>query len=184
VEGYESRDEEAEEEATHPLHHVNAAAGGESKARHVQQGEKRPWRVGGMILSAVTGESLIWHVKGGGGCDATHVVLDNCATGLGFRVWVGCVVHAADHYATDMCARAHKTMVLQDTMSTAQTLYEGGYITYMRTDNPVLSTSAVSLARVCAAEQVRFDGEMCRFWILRRAWMTAWPGSCVACEWY
>ena len=36
-------------------------------------------------------------------------------------------------------------------MRVAQTLYEGGYITYMRTDNPVLSESAVKLARDCAS---------------------------------
>ena len=40
----------------------------------------------------------------------------------------------------------------RQTMRTAQTLYENGYITYMRTDSPVLSTQAVDAARRQAAE--------------------------------
>ncbi|WP_199425228.1 type I DNA topoisomerase [Actinotalea solisilvae] len=40
----------------------------------------------------------------------------------------------------------------RQTMRTAQTLYENGYITYMRTDSPALSTQAVDAARRQAAE--------------------------------
>ncbi len=40
-------------------------------------------------------------------------------------------------------------MSSKETMRVAQTLYEAGYITYMRTDNPVLSESALTLAREC-----------------------------------
>lgn len=40
----------------------------------------------------------------------------------------------------------------RQTMRTAQSLYENGYITYMRTDSPALSTQAVDAARRQAAE--------------------------------
>ncbi len=40
----------------------------------------------------------------------------------------------------------------RQTMRTAQALYENGYITYMRTDSPVLSAQAVDAARRQAAE--------------------------------
>lgn len=40
----------------------------------------------------------------------------------------------------------------RQTMRTAQTLYENGYITYMRTDSPALSTQAIDAARRQAAE--------------------------------
>ncbi len=43
-------------------------------------------------------------------------------------------------------------MSSRQTMRTAQTLYENGYITYMRTDSPVLSTQAIDAARRQAAE--------------------------------
>jgi len=43
-------------------------------------------------------------------------------------------------------------MASRQTMRTAQSLYENGYITYMRTDSPVLSTQAIDAARRQAAE--------------------------------
>ena len=43
-------------------------------------------------------------------------------------------------------------MSSRQTMRTAQTLYENGYITYMRTDSPSLSTQATDAARRQAAE--------------------------------
>ncbi len=43
-------------------------------------------------------------------------------------------------------------MSSRQAMRTAQTLYENGYITYMRTDSPVLSTQAIDAARRQAAE--------------------------------
>jgi DNA topoisomerase-1 len=43
-------------------------------------------------------------------------------------------------------------MASRATMRTAQTLYENGYITYMRTDSPTLSTQAIDAARRQAAE--------------------------------
>ncbi|WP_159809517.1 type I DNA topoisomerase [Cellulomonas citrea] len=43
-------------------------------------------------------------------------------------------------------------MSARQTMRTAQSLYENGYITYMRTDSPVLSTQALDAARRQAAE--------------------------------
>ncbi len=43
-------------------------------------------------------------------------------------------------------------MASRQTMRVAQSLYENGYITYMRTDSPVLSTQAVDAARRQAGE--------------------------------
>ncbi|GEL95306.1 type I DNA topoisomerase [Cellulomonas composti] len=43
-------------------------------------------------------------------------------------------------------------MASRQTMRTAQSLYENGYITYMRTDSPALSTQAIDAARRQAAE--------------------------------
>ena len=43
-------------------------------------------------------------------------------------------------------------MSSRQAMRTAQTLYENGYITYMRTDSPVLSSQAIDAARRQAAE--------------------------------
>ena len=43
-------------------------------------------------------------------------------------------------------------MSSRQTMRTAQSLYENGYITYMRTDSPVLSSQAIDAARRQAAE--------------------------------
>ena len=43
-------------------------------------------------------------------------------------------------------------MASRATMRTAQTLYENGYITYMRTDSPTLSAQAIDAARRQAAE--------------------------------
>ncbi len=43
-------------------------------------------------------------------------------------------------------------MASRQTMRVAQGLYENGYITYMRTDSPVLSTQAIDAARRQAAE--------------------------------
>ncbi|GIG27801.1 type I DNA topoisomerase [Cellulomonas marina] len=43
-------------------------------------------------------------------------------------------------------------MSARQTMRTAQGLYENGYITYMRTDSPVLSSQAIDAARRQAAE--------------------------------
>ena len=43
-------------------------------------------------------------------------------------------------------------MSSRQTMRTAQTLYENGYITYMRTDSPALSTPAIDAARRQASE--------------------------------
>jgi hypothetical protein len=42
----------------------------------------------------------------------------------------------------------------KETMRVAQSLYEAGFITYMRTDNPVLSESALTLARQCATARL------------------------------
>ncbi|MFM7013637.1 MAG: type I DNA topoisomerase [Actinomycetota bacterium] len=48
-------------------------------------------------------------------------------------------------------------MSAKQTMDTAQSLYQEGYITYMRTDSPVLSTQAISAARSLAVEMFGTD---------------------------
>jgi len=45
----------------------------------------------------------------------------------------------------------------RDTMRTAQSLYENGYITYMRTDSVHLSEQAISAARSCVTEKYGKD---------------------------
>jgi DNA topoisomerase-1 len=49
-------------------------------------------------------------------------------------------------------------MSAKQTMDTAQSLYQEGHITYMRTDSPTLSSQAISAARKQAAEM--FGSEM------------------------
>jgi DNA topoisomerase-1 len=48
-------------------------------------------------------------------------------------------------------------MSAKQTMDTAQQLYQEGYITYMRTDSPTLSSQAISAARKQAAEMFGAD---------------------------
>lgn len=48
-------------------------------------------------------------------------------------------------------------MSAKQTMDTAQSLYQEGYITYMRTDSPVLSSQAISAARKIAVEMFGSD---------------------------
>lgn len=48
-------------------------------------------------------------------------------------------------------------MSAKQTMDTAQSLYQEGFITYMRTDSPVLSTQAIQAARNLAAEMFGKD---------------------------
>ncbi len=48
-------------------------------------------------------------------------------------------------------------MSAKQTMDTAQSLYQEGYITYMRTDSPTLSTQAINAARAQAAEMFGKD---------------------------
>ncbi|MEY4320458.1 MAG: hypothetical protein RLZZ471_399 [Actinomycetota bacterium] len=48
-------------------------------------------------------------------------------------------------------------MSAKQTMDTAQSLYQEGYITYMRTDSPTLSTQAINAARSQAAEMFGKD---------------------------
>ncbi len=48
-------------------------------------------------------------------------------------------------------------MSAKQTMDTAQSLYQDGHITYMRTDSPTLSTQAINAARLQAAEMFGKD---------------------------
>jgi DNA topoisomerase-1 len=48
-------------------------------------------------------------------------------------------------------------MSAKQTMDTAQSLYQDGHITYMRTDSPVLSTQAIQAARNLAVEMFGKD---------------------------